>query len=167
VRRVHDEATAKRIIDYMATLDINLHLSKTASTTQASTVKEARFPGKASMVMFENLEKVFLMTADPLGSADDMRAYDSFKQAHLGFARALTVLWRRDAPVTRLGSLRMLAALSTIYGRDLHQVDITQAYIIADFDKEMYVKDPTQLSDQVRRRPCANPGLSSDPEPAS
>jgi hypothetical protein len=55
------------------------------------------------------------------------------------------------APVTRLGSLRMLAALSTIYGRDLHQVDITQAYIIADFDKEMYVKDPTQLSDQVRR----------------
>jgi len=55
------------------------------------------------------------------------------------------------APVTRLGSLRMLAALSAIYGRDLHQVDVTQAYIIADFDKEMYIKDPNKESGQVRR----------------
>ena len=45
-------------------------------------------------------------------------------------------------PVVRLESLRVLIALSVQFGLQLHQVDVTTAFLNGELEEEMYMKQP-------------------------
>lgn len=53
------------------------------------------------------------------------------------------------APVARLDTIRLLAALSTEMGATLHQMDVTTAYLHGEIDEELYMEAPTTLKEAL------------------
>ncbi|XP_077277091.1 uncharacterized protein LOC143905509 isoform X1 [Temnothorax americanus] len=55
------------------------------------------------------------------------------------------------APVARLGSLRLLVALSVELGMSISQLDITAAYLHGDMDTVVYMEPPEYLEEMLER----------------
>lgn len=53
------------------------------------------------------------------------------------------------APVARLDSLRLLAAIAAKIGLKLYQLDITSAYLNGEIDKELYMKTPENFREAL------------------
>src|ERR1700678_3477690 len=51
------------------------------------------------------------------------------------------------APVMRLDTLRLLLALTTIWGLKAHVVDIVGAYLNGDLKEEIYMQQPPEYND--------------------
>ena len=43
------------------------------------------------------------------------------------------------SPVTRITSIRMLITLATIYGLEIHQMDVKTALLNGDLEEEIYI----------------------------
>ena len=46
------------------------------------------------------------------------------------------------SPVTRITSIRMLIAIASIYGLEIHQMDVKTAFLNGDLDEEIYMEQP-------------------------
>ena len=46
------------------------------------------------------------------------------------------------SPVTRISSIRMLIAISSIHNLQIHQMDVKTAFLNGDLDKEIYMEQP-------------------------
>ena len=44
--------------------------------------------------------------------------------------------------VTRITSIRMLIAIASIYGLEIHQMDVKTAFLNGDLDEEIYMEQP-------------------------
>lgn len=53
------------------------------------------------------------------------------------------------APVARLNSFRLLMALSEEFDMDIHQVDVTTAYLNGNIDEAVYMDKPDLLEQML------------------
>ncbi|KMQ88628.1 retrovirus-related pol polyprotein from transposon tnt 1-94 [Lasius niger] len=64
------------------------------------------------------------------------------------------------APVARLGSFRLLLALSVKFGLTISQLDVTTAYLNSEIDAEIYMTKPSLLDEMLQRMIVEEPDTS-------
>lgn len=55
------------------------------------------------------------------------------------------------APVARLGSIRLAAALAANYGMSIHQIDIATAYLNGSLDEEIFMEVPENVQEVLQK----------------
>lgn len=68
-----------------------------------------------------------------------------------GFAQTPGVHFNQTfAPVARMGSIMLLVALSSIYGMNIRQFDISTAYLNSPVEEEIFLEPPCGLGVSLR-----------------